>query len=271
MITAAGATVATQLLLTLGKTALQGLEDRRGGDVVIAAEELAFLPCYLLPLLAGFRGVAAIVIGLGLADLVVAVEAWRRVSRRVGWRRLGLARGDAGWWGATESCPRPADRVVRTARSGRWVHHAAQPAPGLRDPRCDGRSRGTGQLRRRLEVRGTPPAAGDCSDLGVLPTARQTRRERSCLGRAPDDPADADRHPRRRRPDLSADVASDASAVRRAVRPGGRARAGAAGRDAARGGIRSRQWLLVRTRDPRPGLLWCSAPAWSSRWFSTCS
>jgi O-antigen/teichoic acid export membrane protein len=97
MIAAAGATVPTQLLLTLGKTALQGLEDRRGGDVVIAAEELAFLPCYLLPLLTGFHGIAAIVIGLGLADLVVAVEAWRRVSRRLGWRRLGLSR--AGWWG----------------------------------------------------------------------------------------------------------------------------------------------------------------------------
>lgn len=99
MIAAAGATVPTQLMLTLGKTALQGLEDRRGGDVVIAAEELAFLPCYLLPLLVGFDGVTAIVIGLGLADLVVAVEAWRRVSRRLGWRRFGLARAGLGWWG----------------------------------------------------------------------------------------------------------------------------------------------------------------------------
>ncbi|MDX6235529.1 MAG: hypothetical protein QOG10_344 [Kribbellaceae bacterium] len=99
MIALAGLTVPTQLLLTLGKTALQGLEDRRGGDVVIAAEELAFLPCYVLPLLAGMHGVAAIVVGLGLADLVVAVEAWRRVSRRLGWTRLGLARGDRGWWG----------------------------------------------------------------------------------------------------------------------------------------------------------------------------
>jgi O-antigen/teichoic acid export membrane protein len=97
MIAVAGATVPTQLLLTLGKTALQGLEDRRGGDVIIAAEELAFLPCYLLPLLTGFHGIAAIVIGLGLADLLVAGEAWRRVSRRLGWRRLGLSR--AGWWG----------------------------------------------------------------------------------------------------------------------------------------------------------------------------
>jgi len=95
LIAAAGATVATQLALTLGKTALQGLEDRRGGDVVIAAEELAFLPCFVLPLLVGVHGIAAIILGLGLADVVVAVDAWRRVGRRLGWRRLGIAC----WWG----------------------------------------------------------------------------------------------------------------------------------------------------------------------------
>jgi O-antigen/teichoic acid export membrane protein len=100
MIAAAGATVSTQLLLTVGKTALQGLEDRRGGDIVIAAEELAFLPCYLLPLAAGLHGAAAIVAGLALADLLVAAEAWRRVGRRLGWSRFGLARG---WWGRPDA------------------------------------------------------------------------------------------------------------------------------------------------------------------------
>lgn len=99
LIATAGATVATQLVLTLGKTALQGLEDRRGGDVIIAAEELAFLPCFVLPLVTGIHGIAAIIAGLGLADLVVAVDAWRRVSRRLGWRRLGLAGSSYGWWG----------------------------------------------------------------------------------------------------------------------------------------------------------------------------
>jgi O-antigen/teichoic acid export membrane protein len=99
LIAAAGATVPTQLLLTLAKTSLQGLEDRHGGDFVIAAEELAFLPCYVLPLVAGVHGLAAIIIGLGLADLVVAVDGWRRVSRRLGWKRLGLAGGGRGWWG----------------------------------------------------------------------------------------------------------------------------------------------------------------------------
>ena len=82
----AGVTVASQLLLTFGKTALQGLQDRKGSDRVIAAEELAFLPCYLLPLLLGVTGTAALVVALVLADLVVAVEAWRRVARHTGWR-----------------------------------------------------------------------------------------------------------------------------------------------------------------------------------------
>ncbi|WP_162254065.1 lipopolysaccharide biosynthesis protein [Nocardioides sp. Soil774] len=92
VVAAAGLTVATQLVLTVGKTSLQGLQDRRGGDIVIAAEEIAFLPCYLLPLLLGVQGTTAIIVGLLLADVVVAVEAWRRVAHRLGWRRLRAAR-----------------------------------------------------------------------------------------------------------------------------------------------------------------------------------
>jgi O-antigen/teichoic acid export membrane protein len=91
----AGATVATQLLLTVGKTALQGLQDRRGGDLVIAAEELAFLPFYVAAVLLGVRGTPALVVGLALADVAVAAEAWRRVARHTGWRRRhGVARPD---------------------------------------------------------------------------------------------------------------------------------------------------------------------------------
>ena len=45
------------------------------------------------------HGLAAIIIGLGLADVAVAVDGWRRVSRRLGWKRLGLAGGGRGWWG----------------------------------------------------------------------------------------------------------------------------------------------------------------------------
>lgn len=99
VVAAAGLTVATQLFLTCGKTALQGLEDTRGSDTVIALEELAFLPCYGLSLAVGVGGTAALVLGLGLADLVVGVHAWRRVGRRLGWRRLGFASGSAGFLG----------------------------------------------------------------------------------------------------------------------------------------------------------------------------
>ncbi len=97
-VVAAALTVPTQLLLTVGKTALQGLGDRRGGDTVIAAEEIAFLPCYLLAALAGLHGLAGIVFGLALADLAVGVFAWWAVARRLHWRRLGLSR-EHGWWG----------------------------------------------------------------------------------------------------------------------------------------------------------------------------
>ena len=97
-VVAAALTVPTQLLLTVGKTALQGLGERRGADTVIAAEEIAFLPCYLLAAVAGAHGLAGIVLGLALADIAVAGFAWRAVARKLGWRRLGLSR-DHGWWG----------------------------------------------------------------------------------------------------------------------------------------------------------------------------
>ena len=102
VIAAAGATVATQLALTVGKTSLQGLEDRRGGDVVIAAEELAFLPCYVVALAVGVHGTAALVAGLALADLVVAAGAWRRVRKLLGWRAFGAAREPRGWIGRAD-------------------------------------------------------------------------------------------------------------------------------------------------------------------------
>ncbi len=107
VVAAAGLTVATQLFLTCGKTALQGLEDTRGSDSVIALEELAFLPCYGAAVLLGVGGTAALVAGLALADLVVGVHAWRRVARRLSWRRLGFASGSAGFLG------RPDRRLLR--------------------------------------------------------------------------------------------------------------------------------------------------------------
>lgn len=89
----AGGTVATQLYLTVGKTALQGLRDRAAADIVIAAEELAFLPCYLLVLLAGLSGTPALAVALAAADLAVGAPAWQRVRRACRPRRL-LGRPD---------------------------------------------------------------------------------------------------------------------------------------------------------------------------------
>ncbi len=75
----AGITIATQLALTMAKTALQGLEDRRGGDAVIAAEELAFLPIYPVAVLLAGRSILALILGLAVTDLAVAVAGWARV------------------------------------------------------------------------------------------------------------------------------------------------------------------------------------------------
>jgi O-antigen/teichoic acid export membrane protein len=60
-----------------------------------------------VPLLLGMHGTAAIVVALGLADVAVAVVAWRRVSRRLGWRRFGVVGGNRGWLG------RPDRRLAR--------------------------------------------------------------------------------------------------------------------------------------------------------------
>ncbi|MBV9832332.1 MAG: polysaccharide biosynthesis C-terminal domain-containing protein [Marmoricola sp.] len=96
LVTAAGVTVSTQLVMTLGKTALQGLEDRRGADIVIAAEEVAFVPFYALALLVLGPVSAAVVWALALADLAVGLGAWARVARAQRWRRLGLAAAPRG-------------------------------------------------------------------------------------------------------------------------------------------------------------------------------
>jgi O-antigen/teichoic acid export membrane protein len=99
VIALAAVTVSTQVLLTCGKTALQGIADRRGSDRVIAAEELAFLPAYVVGVLAGLDGVVPVVVALAVADVVVAIAAWWRVGAQLGWRRGGMAREPFGWLG----------------------------------------------------------------------------------------------------------------------------------------------------------------------------
>lgn len=83
VVTAAGVTVFTQLPVSVAKASLQALEDLRGSNVVMAAEEVAFLPAYVAGYLFGLRGPWLIVVALFVADVVVAVPAWVRISRRV--------------------------------------------------------------------------------------------------------------------------------------------------------------------------------------------
>lgn len=83
----AGVTVFTQLLMTVGKVCLQGVQDTRGSNLVIATEEIAFLPPYLLGWAMGWQGAPLILLSLAVADLAVAAQAWIRMGRR------GVVRG----------------------------------------------------------------------------------------------------------------------------------------------------------------------------------
>jgi O-antigen/teichoic acid export membrane protein len=83
VVAVAGVTVATQLPVAVAKGCLQALEDLRGCNVVIAAEEVVFLPAYVVGHLFGLRGPWLIVVALISADVVVAAGAWVRISRRV--------------------------------------------------------------------------------------------------------------------------------------------------------------------------------------------
>lgn len=101
LVAAAAAAVATQLAVSVGKTALQALE-MRDCNVVVALEELTFLPSYGAVLLFGARGMAAIIAALVAAHLVTAGVAWTLLLRRGFLRGAGrpdrrLARTIAGY------------------------------------------------------------------------------------------------------------------------------------------------------------------------------
>jgi len=77
-----GATVATQLPVSVGKSALQATGDSRGANVATATEEAAFIPAWLLAWAVGLRGGWLLVVALLVADVVVAAWAWVRIARR---------------------------------------------------------------------------------------------------------------------------------------------------------------------------------------------
>ncbi|WP_185747284.1 oligosaccharide flippase family protein [Humibacillus xanthopallidus] len=78
----AGLTVATQLPVAVSKSSLQALDDRSGSNIVTAAEELAFVPAYLLAQLAGLTGGLGLVTSLLAADVAVATWGWIRLRHR---------------------------------------------------------------------------------------------------------------------------------------------------------------------------------------------
>ena len=74
--------MATQLPVAVGKASLQALGDARGSNIVIAAEEAAFVPVYLLLWWSGAQGGMLLVLSLLAADVLVTALAWHRLARR---------------------------------------------------------------------------------------------------------------------------------------------------------------------------------------------
>lgn len=86
----AGLLVATQLLTVWGKACCQGSRDLRGANLVIVGEELLFLPAYGVALLAGLRGLEAVVAGMVCGGVAaVALSLGRNAARGFfrGWGR----------------------------------------------------------------------------------------------------------------------------------------------------------------------------------------
>ncbi|MEO7129950.1 MAG: polysaccharide biosynthesis C-terminal domain-containing protein [Dermatophilaceae bacterium] len=78
-----GVTVVTQLPVAVGKACLQALGDSRGANVIIAAEEAAFVPAYGIGWALGLRSGWLLVTALIIADVVVAIGAWAWIWRDV--------------------------------------------------------------------------------------------------------------------------------------------------------------------------------------------
>ena len=109
LLIAMGATVATQLITVWGKACCQGSSDLRGANFVILAEEMLFLPAYVVALafgLDGIQAVAAAMVGGGLCAVVASMgrlavkgffRGWHAPSRRLAIQVSGYgARGQVG-------------------------------------------------------------------------------------------------------------------------------------------------------------------------------
>lgn len=95
-------TVVTQLWTVWAKACCQGSADLTGANMIIVCEELTFLPAYGAALLAGARGIDAVVLGMVGGGVMAAVIAAARLVR-IGWLRdwaspsARLARGVLGF------------------------------------------------------------------------------------------------------------------------------------------------------------------------------
>jgi O-antigen/teichoic acid export membrane protein len=97
LVALAGLTVLTQLLESTAKACSQGSDDLRGANRIIALEEMAFVPAYLLLRGLGIGGSAAIVWGLVLSDTTTNVIGWSRLAAKgffqgASWPSVSLAR-----------------------------------------------------------------------------------------------------------------------------------------------------------------------------------
>jgi O-antigen/teichoic acid export membrane protein len=104
LVTLAGLTVFTQLLVATAKGSAQGRHDLPGANQVIVLEELMFLPAYGLLWLFGSRGNTLLIIALIAADVSTAAIAWRRLARRGYFAKIGkpsLALAKEVWWYGT--------------------------------------------------------------------------------------------------------------------------------------------------------------------------
>jgi hypothetical protein len=150
-VTALAATaVFTQLFVAVGKALLQGSDDMRGANVAIAAEEAAFLPCYVRAA-AARPGLGPVLAALVLADVAVSAGIAGPAGPARLLHRLAAARAPTG---------RP-DLRVRDARSVRRHARAAQPPAGRGHPRRAGRA---GRASASTPSPASTPSCCGCPD-----------------------------------------------------------------------------------------------------------
>ena len=82
LVAVAGVLVLSRLVVTTAKACSQGTDDLPGANIVIAIEELNFLPAYAVLATTGMSPDATVVAALLAADAATASLAWARLARR---------------------------------------------------------------------------------------------------------------------------------------------------------------------------------------------